>query len=145
METFNEEIVNGNVLLAKFMGFKMKPVRGKNKEYVYEYWYFDPNSPALVKKGVFFGTLKDTPYEDMFLHQTIRFGEYPFHKNWNWLMPVVEKIETVRNRNDGLTIIRHSAVFNGGLRINYLEDTKIKAVWNACVAFIEWYNKEKDF
>ena len=72
METFNEEIVNGNVLLAKFMGFKMKPVRGKNKDYEYDYWYFDPDSPALVKKGVFFGVLKDSgDYKNMFLNQII--------------------------------------------------------------------------
>lgn len=146
MEIFSANIVNGNVSIAKFMGFKMKPVKGKNKDYEYNYWYFDPNSPVLIMKGVFFGVLKDRgDYENMFLNQIIRFGEFPFHKDWNWLMPVVEKIETIRDRNDVLTIVRHSAIFNGGLRINSSRDTKKEAVWNACVAFVESYNKDKNF
>jgi hypothetical protein len=145
MKTLTENIINGNASLAKFMGFKMKPLRGKNKDYEYDYWYFDPNSPALVKKDVFFGVLKDKGnYEDIFLHQEVSFGKYQFHKDWNLLMPVVEKIENIRDRNDCLTIVRHSAIFNGGLRINSSRETKKEAVWNACVAFVELYNKDKN-
>lgn len=135
METDKEKIVSGNVSIAKFMGFKMKPVRGKNKDYEYDYWYFDPDSPALVKKGVFFGVLKDSgDYKNMFLNQIIRFGEFPFHKDWNWLMPVVYKCKFINK------------LAYKGSSIGYaLSTLQIQAVWNACVAFIEWYNKENDF
>jgi hypothetical protein len=132
MEIFSANIVNGNVSIAKFMGFKMKPVRGKNKDYEYEYWCFDPASPVPVKKDVFFGTLKDTPYEDMFLQQIIRFGEYPFHKDWNWLMPVIEKCK-----------FTDKLAYKGSSIEYALSTLQIEAVWNACVAFIKWYNKEK--
>ncbi len=138
MKTLSQEIIEGDALIAKFMGCKMKPLRGKNKDYQYDYWYYDPASPILVKKDVFFGELKEEGnYEERFLKQEASFGKYPYHEDWNFLMPVVEKIETIRNKNDGLTIIRHSAIFNGGLFVNFMENTKKEAVWKACVKFIK--------
>ena len=66
-----------------------------------------------------------------------------FHKDWNWLMEVVEKIESIDDcgidiffgcveiYKDGITIIKVSAKHKN----------KIEAVYNACVEFIKWYNE----
>ena len=72
-----------------------------------------------------------------------------FHTDWNWLMQVVEKIESL----DGHLHICDNDVFvhfpkriKGCVRINgeSLKLSKIEAVYNACVEFIKWYNENKD-
>lgn len=65
-----------------------------------------------------------------------------FHTDWNWLMQVVEKIET-----HGFTFDikkNWSCITRKGERIviRWEEDNnKIEAVYNACVEFIKWYNE----
>ena len=72
-----------------------------------------------------------------------------YNSNWNWLMQVVEKIESL----DGHLHICDNDVFvhfpkriKGCVRINgeSLKLSKIEAVYNACVEFIKWYNENKD-
>jgi hypothetical protein len=63
---------------------------------------------------------------------------YKFDTDWNWLMQVVEKIESLGCRVEIINstskiepIITHS---------EYI--TKIEAVYNACVEFVKWYNEQ---
>ena len=69
-----------------------------------------------------------------------------YNSDWNWLMSVVEKIESLENCQ--VTIIKNwcrieHAKYNDRIDSrDYSDDfTKIEAVYNACVTFIEWYNK----
>ena len=66
-----------------------------------------------------------------------------YRSDWNWLMEVVEKIESLGYR---VTIVRHIC------RIDLTEESKliisedikkIEAVYSACLKFIEWYNEQK--
>ena len=66
-----------------------------------------------------------------------------YHKDWNWLMQVVEKIESLGYR---VTIVRHIC------RIDLTEESKliisenikkIEAVYTVCFKFIQWYNQNK--
>ena len=66
-----------------------------------------------------------------------------YNSDWNWLMGVVGKIESIDDcgidiffgcveiYKDGITIIKVSAKHKN----------KIEAVYNACVEFIKWYNE----
>lgn len=69
-----------------------------------------------------------------------------YHKDWNWLMEVVEKIESLVSQFNIRTYTLGSTytdvnIINGDKRIDIeLQTSKIEAVYNACVAFIEWYN-----
>ena len=88
-----------------------------------------------------------------------------YHSDWNMLMQVVEKIEQtkidkinyidfhimpdaviVTNQDDEknpLIIINWSEC-NGSIEKEFTNyDTKIKAVYNACLIFIKWYNENK--
>lgn len=68
-----------------------------------------------------------------------------FHSDWNWLIEVVEKIESLDYSID----ITASNVY-----INHSDDefkqivgfsdtySKIEAVYNACLDFIKWYNEQ---
>lgn len=61
--------------------------------------------------------------------------------SWDWLIPVVEKIE---NTNNSDFIIEYTSVMMPNVfgTKQFIAKTKIEAVYNACVTFIEWYNKQ---
>ena len=70
-----------------------------------------------------------------------------YHCSWDWLIPVVEKIE---NMEECLYFILESnttkIVTWDGFEFNYRVDgvfkTKILSVYKACTEFIKWYNKK---
>jgi hypothetical protein len=73
----------------------------------------------------------------------------PFN-NWNWLMEVVEKIESLIFPNDtyyNFNILSGCYVTIIDSKINefgsYSGSTKIESVYNACVEFVKWYNENK--
>ena len=73
-----------------------------------------------------------------------------FHKDWNWLMEVVEKIESIKIETYK---VRVDIYFNCCqinpthweqlISIYGNKETKIEAVYNACIEFIKWYNENK--
>lgn len=72
-----------------------------------------------------------------------------YHFSWDWLMPVVEKIEKTNRYNeyypDMVTIWKDCCVISDGNNGNelvriYSGTTKIEAVWLATINFIKWYN-----
>ena len=73
-----------------------------------------------------------------------------FHNDWNWLMKVVEKIESIEDGiyqvdilQEGCKILKRCCLLIDK-RVGKLEPdtTKIKSVYLACVEFIKWYNKQ---
>ena len=79
--------------------------------------------------------------------------ELKFHSDWNWLMEVVEKIESIEYGiyqvdilQEGCKILERCRLLIDN-RVGKLESdtTKIESVYLACVEFIKWYNnKNKD-
>ena len=83
---------------------------------------------------------------------------WEYHKSWDALMPVVEKIESIEDSN--LPYLSYSqnnfcvSIRNGFCEIisgDFLMDfdefsrhsgTKIEATYNAVVEFIKWYNEQ---
>lgn len=61
-----------------------------------------------------------------------------YHTDWNWLMEVVEKIESLDIYYDEYIDYNSSMVSSGKIELS----TKIEAVYNACVEFIKYYNDE---
>ena len=77
-----------------------------------------------------------------------------YHTDWNWLMAVVEKIETMSNNDQFYIIVEYDNrdEFKGWiwridrfvktLKVNDNRiKTKIEATYNACLEFIKWYNQ----
>ncbi len=69
-----------------------------------------------------------------------------YHISWDWLMPVVEKIESLLP-DDSVVIIESKdctiPVIQDGFDI-YVQGTyKHESVYLACVEFIKWYNKQQ--
>ena len=70
-----------------------------------------------------------------------------FHSNWNILIDVVEKIEDLGYTfSIKLNWVKINKKYNKDnfIVIRWEEDkTKIEAVYNACLQFIQWYNQNK--
>ena len=83
-----------------------------------------------------------------------------FHKDWNWLMEVVEKIESLGYRtlteNECFMITKsklssfdvrskddYNTIFSDNYEINHYGGSKKENVYNACIEFIKWYNENK--
>lgn len=67
-----------------------------------------------------------------------------YHLDWNWLMEVVEKIEShgftfeIKKNWSCITLKGEKII------LRWEEDkNKIEAVYNACLEFIKWYNQQE--
>lgn len=125
------DTTKNNKLIAEFMGLKRG--RGTNRD---RFTYITPNGGVLP----------------------LRYLEY--NNSWNWLMPVVEKIETMsltENKNhlpEFFIMYDQREDFKGwywSISITKLfrkeclgrENTKIGAFYAAVVEFIKWYNDQE--
>lgn len=129
----DEEVYVGNILIAQFMGIKIR---------------------ILSYSGRGVGLFNDDQYHP----------KLAYHKEWNWLMPVVEKIETITaedfdkkyiqlpvfcfNIENNISTINMHVQFEMASEIDlpnmYVCGTdKLDAVYKTVVGFIKWYNKEK--
>jgi hypothetical protein len=107
------ETQENNILIAQFMGF--------------DFSRFENDGIMEPQEEIFFTDSK-----------TFSVDELKFHNDWNWLMKVVEKCligEAEHNEDEAKKAI--SEIYESLCGIN------ISAVYNACVSFIEWYNKQK--
>lgn len=76
-----------------------------------------------------------------------RLSEVGYHKSWDWLMPVINKIERMCNYNNvryNVLLSEHSLLINPHVTpevmiCEYAED-KLDAAWKTVVKFITWYN-----
>lgn len=73
-----------------------------------------------------------------------------FHRDFNWLMLVVNKIETLETKDKRtFTIDMHMdsvLIFEYALTTNEVVFTegqgRFKNLYNACVQFVKWYNEK---
>jgi hypothetical protein len=112
-----------NRMIAEFMGYKYRNDLEING------WYLDY----------------------ILIHETRSHWTLKFHTSWDWLMPVVEKIE-----DEGFNVIINKYVckvekvaFFKTVTVAYKEvadtesQTKLEAVYSAVVSFLKWYNENQ--
>lgn len=67
-----------------------------------------------------------------------RFEELKFHKSWDWLIPVIDKI---RSSDEYIAYKNDSGQFENEIHIN----TKfITTTHKDVIEYIQWYNKNKE-
>jgi hypothetical protein len=123
--------ITDNKLIAEFMGYPKKQInkgiaRLEENKYVWGQTYYYING--------------DWHREDYLL----------FHLDWNWLMKVVDKIESFEDNN-------RCAKYNINIEQSFVEiidkntddtivetdaDTKTQATYKAVIEFIKYYNNE---
>lgn len=120
-----EEIFEGNKMIAEFMGA-----------------IFHKNWTSEIYKEPF-DTYEFRVHPTEFASKFWMPGELRYNREWNWLMPVVEKIE-------GLDGGKYQGVISGKYaKIGWYDElsatasTKIEATLNMVIQFIKWYNKEQ--
>jgi len=100
-----------NVFIAEFMGFKKDAV--KNFYRVPKYYI-----------------------ETILWKDWCTINEFEFDFSWNWLMPVVEKIEEDKNIHFKI-YYKSCLIFNfTDVIVSRIENTKIKAVWKSVIDYI---------
>ena len=67
--------------------------------------------------------------------------EYKYHFSWDWLMPVVEKIEQ-SSRVDIYGKACRISQPQWDVDIAHIDEYKIKAVWRSVIDFIHFYNTQ---
>lgn len=110
---------SGNKLIAEFMGFELE--KTLRNEFVYA-------MPGKNRTTDFFAL-----------------NELKYHLCWDWLMPVVEKIELSLPEDNVVTIAyKDCCIPFLGSEIDIITngETKILAVWKAVVQFIELFNEK---
>ena len=121
-----ENIIENNKLIAKFMNIEID-----DKQNLKSY---------RLTNSVYSSILLKSHTENLF-----------FHDSWTWLMPVVEKIEQLKNGYGFTFSVKISGnyctieSYNYSLIVRIVECnniTKFKSVYNACVEFIKWYNEQ---
>jgi hypothetical protein len=109
-----------NELIAEFMGMK-------------------------YRKG--YGPLTGETYDEVKQTPNANWQSAYFHKSWDWLMPVVEKI--YRLEKDDQRIARFSlqnsrAVIKSGKKVFSCHTiSAINSTYRVVVEFIKWYNESK--
>ena len=98
----------------------------------------------------FFADLGFTYPRPMFKEGRILPENCKFHSSWDWLMPVVEKIEKdlemyIRVDKDYASICKFCDYSGLVIKTNNFthKKGKIFGVWGAVVEFIKWYNNDK--
>lgn len=124
-----ESIIENNKLIAEFMGAYIE--NGSNERYnMLTYHNFPPaKNSNLIHTAIVCGV------EDM-----------QYHTSWDWLMPVVEKIEDIDEINvfiesNGTQIYdwrKKTDIVNNIADISFVH--KIEHVYDAVVKFTKWYN-----
>lgn len=136
------EILNGNKLIADFDDKKYLAYKG-NSSYSEAF-----NTYAECEKWIEKNKLK-------YYHPELgwRLGCGDYHRDWNWIMPVVEKIAA---HNDfeiticsvGLWICTINRA-DSDIEEKPLGDMgglpPIENIWNAIVQFLKWYNKQPKY
>ena len=108
--------------------------------------FFNLKSGNYVKKETDDCDIKAV---DVYLKNNKPITNFYYHSDWNWLMEVVEKIESISFEEDNFINVTIGCGFDCTIQdahgklfeLSTWEHTKIKTVYNACVEFIKWYNE----
>lgn len=148
------EIINGNKKIAMFWGSIEKYDSNINGNY----WTFNEE---------WYDTFNDVCCGTQWIT-----GNFKFHKSWNWIIPIIDKIENLDMSDQHYKWIAHdgersnfinyefemkqwsdgySSCISMDLQLDPSETvagdyykkypTRIDAVWNCVVEFIDYYNK----
>lgn len=134
-----------NKLIAEFLGDKIElrdygsALPGKQA-----FYYISKN--VVVFLCMYNGT--DNAYHEVWMREA---AKLTFHKDWNALMEVVEKIEDCTLLSDvGMNVNSYNTVasiqcrWKGSVTGTGQGKTRLQALYYAVVEFITWYNRNTE-
>lgn len=112
------DVKEGNKIIAQFMGAEIHSFMIGKAPYVMAHFYSGyPFEKRVIKSNN---------------KQIWGIESLEYHSDWNWLMPVVEKIELMGNE----VIINTRSCFIGDPLVAERGETKIEGVYNTVIEFI---------
>ncbi len=132
------EIIEGSVLISTFMGAEYERKKDAFEERYHETMTF------VGTPGNWRGRNDLTRHQYLTMHLM-------YHTDWDWIMPVVEKIEEIEKRRFGVEITPFGIVIDDYKELSNISivevqkeegDTKILLLWIAIVDFLKWYNSQ---
>ena len=117
----------------------------ENNKLIAEFLVNNEGNLVKIRDGVY-STIDDNEVPD----NDLTINDLKYHEDWNWLMRVVEKIENLQDENNCAIYNVQTEQCFVEIIINHTSETivevdsnsKIQAVYRACVEFIKWYNKQ---
>lgn len=142
-----------NKIIAEFMGLKkVKCVRNENGKY---YDYRANKKFSCIKEQEI--QIESENGWGLVEQDFLFLEDLKFNSDWNWLMEVIEKIESLEylNKNStsegfdsfGIEINKNRCDITqyGDFTHHLLQGngkTRIESTYNACLEFIKWYNEQ---
>ena len=124
------KIEESNKLIAEFLGLKLTNIKAEDVWSTVEYLSDNPDStlPCSVP-------IDNTLY---------------FDKSYDWLMPVVERIESlgydsriIGNNSDSGFLCDFVDIENNEISCKVSYESKLEAVYKTVIEFIKWYNDQE--
>lgn len=131
-----KDIIENNKLIGEFMGYE-KGVPHQTDKHGYHQCEDGFEIPLIINHY--------KHDEDIDCHQFL-LEQLQFHTSWDWLVPVVEKIESlgyifmICKHEAGVTCDRSSGLERP--KCDVKADSKLKAVYDCAVNFIKWYTNK---
>lgn len=134
----SKDKLENNKLIAEFMGFSLNQFGEVDNSNIYLQW-MSTNINCVY----------DIQHDDFPLLD--RNDYWKFHSSWDWLMPVLEKIEEnyyteilgTNTKNDN-SYIMNIFDYNGKFIFDpHSHKSKLELVFITIVDFIKWHNKNK--
>ena len=134
-------IEENNKLISEFMEIEMF---GEEK---------DHTEALLICSALDLPVNPCTHFENV--QETVYLDDMKFDSSWDWLMPVVEKIESLERLGGIVTIVQgqckitsrmagdHSVYSTKSYYMEKGAQGKLQATYEAIIEFISWYNKQK--
>lgn len=135
--------IENNKLIAEFMGFEVGPFENKGGA------AFEVKLKGVPNKLHGFSCAKYGTLQYN-IDTVCAFSSINYHTSWDWLMPVVGKIESLELHNEITFHIQEKEAYilfhntNPPLVMQHISLTKIDAVYKTVIAFIKWYNTTKN-
>lgn len=144
----NEEILEGNKLIAKFMGLNLFALYAmeEQKDLIIEFHRNIKDKLTIEEENslseyidehllpgnilTITNNLSYQGFSEWFKDNYDFYNNYKFHKSWDWLMPVIAKCESINSK-----MIREEI----GARNIFRADIAI--CYKSVVGFIKWYNE----
>lgn len=149
----NSETIENNKLIAEFMGAvcKMEDYTKGNEDYCKE--------NGIDKWLIPIWSMPEGYNENKWGWGKYRLGRFEYHSSWDWLMPVVEKIETMNLTDKTNHLPEFFIMYDEreelkgwywSISIIKLfrkeclgrEKSRIDAVYSAVIEFIKWHNQQ---
>ena len=129
-----EEIIEGNKLIASFMGYEKS---SEDKDFIF---YKHPDGKGIVIQSQHDCKVFHT-------HELMEIKGFIFHRSWDWLMPVVKKCsESFEHHQYDSEEYYHitEEIFHPDYSLSEFMDADIEAVYSRVVTYIKWYNQNKE-